>query len=175
MARVTIEDCIKEIDNTFDICTLASKRAKDLASGATSTIESKNKPSVLALKEIAQKKVGLDYFEVSNKQLADSKLFSSINEQEIVEELSQQIDDEKSGNYKVTEKTLIESLDSESPETEDTSTLINKENDGLETKESDSTTFESEAVTSESSSITEESSQPEIPEGIVTDSPENKS
>ena len=116
-------------------------------------IESKNKPSVLALKEIAQKKVGLDYFEVSNKQLADSKLFSSINEQEIVEELSQQIDDEKSGNYKVTEKTLIESLDSESPETEDRSTLINKENDGSETKESDSTTFESEAVTSKSSSI----------------------
>ena len=175
MARVTIEDCIKEIDNTFDICTLASKRAKDLASGAASSIESKNKPSVLALKEIAQKKVGLDYFEVSNKQLADSKLFSSINEQEIVEELSQQVDDEKSGNYKVTEKTLIESLDSESPETEDTSTLINKENDGSETKESDSITFESVAVTSESSSITEESSQPEISEGIVTDSPENKS
>ena len=62
MARVTIEDCIKEIDNTFDICTLASKRAKDLASGASSSIESKSKPSVLALKEIAQKKVGLDYF-----------------------------------------------------------------------------------------------------------------
>tara|TARA_B100000900_G_C20178516_1_gene552900 strand:+ start:78 stop:605 length:528 start_codon:yes stop_codon:yes gene_type:complete len=175
MARVTIEDCIKEIDNTFDICTLASKRAKDLASGAASTIESKNKPSVLALKEIAQKKVGLDYFEVSNKQLADSKLFSSINEQEIVEELSQQINDEKSGDDAITEKTLTESLDSESPAMVDTSKIINKENDGLETKESDSITFESEAVTSESSSITEESSQPEITEEIVTDSPENKS
>ena len=175
MARVTIEDCIKEIDNTFDICTLASKRAKDLASGAASTIESKNKPSVLALKEIAQKKVGLDYFEVSNKQLADSKLFSSINEQEIVEELSQQINDEKSGDDAITEKTLTESLDSESPAMADTSKIINKENDGLETKESDSITFESEAVTSESSSITEESSQPEITEEIVTDSPENKS
>ena len=45
MARVTIEDCIKEIDNSFDICTLASKRAKDLASGAASSIDSKNKPS----------------------------------------------------------------------------------------------------------------------------------
>ena len=175
MARVTIEDCIKEIDNTFDICTLASKRAKDLASGAASTIESKNKPSVLALKEIAQKKVGLDYFEVSNKQLADSKLFSSINEQEIVEELSQQIDDERSGDDAITEKTLTESPDSESPAMADTSKIINEENDGSETKESDSVTSESEAVTSESSSITEESSQPEIPEGIVTDSPENKS
>ena len=175
MARVTIEDCIKEIDNTFDICTLASKRAKDLASGAASTIESKNKPSVLALKEIAQKKVGLDYFEVSNKQLADSKLFSSINEQEIVEELSQQIDDERSGDDAITEKTLTESPDSESPAMADTSKIINEENDGLETKESDSVTSESEAVSSESSSISEESSQPETPEEIVSDSPENKS
>ena len=30
MARVTIEDCLLELDNAFDICTLAGKRAKDL-------------------------------------------------------------------------------------------------------------------------------------------------
>jgi len=175
MARVTIEDCIKEIDNTFDICTLASKRAKDLASGASSSIDSKNKPSVLALKEIAQKKVGLDYFEVSNKQLADSKLFSDINEQEIVEELSQQLDTEESDDSKITESTLLESLESESPENVDTSASVDKENNELETKQSDSVTSEPESVTSESSSATEDLSQPDIPGEIVTDSPENKS
>ncbi len=175
MARVTIEDCIKEIDNTFDICTLASKRAKDLASGAASSIESKSKPSVLALKEIAQKKVGLDYFEVSNKQLADSKLFSGINEQEIVEELSQQINTEESGESHITEKTLTESQDTESPEMEEASTLMNKDNDQLKTNESDSVTSESEAVTSESLSVTDETIEPEILEEIHTDSSENKS
>ena len=175
MARVTIEDCIKEIDNTFDICTLASKRAKDLASGASSSIESKSKPSVLALKEIAQKKVGLDYFEVSNKQLADAKLFSGINEQEIVEELSQQINTEDSSNSHITEKALTESVEDESIETEDASINMNRENDQLKTKESDSVTLESEAVTVEASSNLEETSQPEIPEEITTDSSENKS
>ncbi len=175
MARVTIEDCIKEIDNTFDICTLASKRAKDLASGAAPSIESKSKPSVLALKEIAEKKVGLDYFEISNKQLADSKLFSGINEQEIVEELSQQINTEESADSFVTEKNLTESIDSESHEIEDTPELMNKENDELKTNESDSVTFESESVTSESSPASEESSQPEIIEEMPTDSSENKS
>ena len=34
MARVTIEDCIKEVDNTFDICCIASKRARDISQGA---------------------------------------------------------------------------------------------------------------------------------------------
>ena len=96
MARVTIEDCIEEIDNAFDICTLASKRAKDLSSGAESYIDSKNKPSVLALKEIAEKKIGLEYFEVSNKQIADSKLFNGVNEEEIVEELTQQMSENTS-------------------------------------------------------------------------------
>ena len=175
MARVTIEDCIKEIDNTFDICTLASKRAKDLASGASSSIDSKNKPSVLALKEIAQKKVGLDYFEVSNKQLADSKLFSDINEQEIVEELSQQLDTEESDDSNITESTLLESLESEPPENVDTSASVHKENNELETKQSDSVTLEPESVTFESPSATEDLSQPDIPGEIVTDSPENKS
>ena len=172
MARVTIEDCIKEIDNTFDICTLASKRAKDLASGASSSIDSKNKPSVLALKEIAQKKVGLDYFEVSNKQLADSKLFSDINEQEIVEELSQQLNTEESDDTKITESAALESLESESTENADTSASIHNE---LVTEQSDSVTYEPESVTSESSSTTEDLSQPDIPGEIVTDSPENKS
>ena len=175
MARVTIEDCIKEIDNSFDICTLASKRAKDLASGAASSIDSKNKPSVLALKEIAQKKVGLDYFEVSNKQLADSKLFSSMNEQEIVEELSQQIEAEGSSDNRVTEKTLTDSLNTESLEINDTPPLMNNENNVLETSEFDSVTSGSEAVTSESSSVIDEPSQPEIPEEIASDSTENKS
>tara|TARA_B100000614_G_scaffold230693_1_gene224117 strand:+ start:551 stop:1078 length:528 start_codon:yes stop_codon:yes gene_type:complete len=175
MARVTIEDCIKEIDNTFDICTLASKRAKDLASGASSSIDSKNKPSVLALKEIAQRKVGLDYFEVSNKQLADSKLFSGINEQEIVEELSQQINSERPDDSKITEETLTESKDFDSAEKDNSSMIVNKENDQLKMNESDSITSESEAVISESSSVSEESPQPEIPEKVPTDTPENKS
>ena len=43
MARITIEDCLEELDNAFDICALAGKRAKDLASGADPLVESKDK------------------------------------------------------------------------------------------------------------------------------------
>lgn len=175
MARVTIEDCIKEIDNTFDICTLASKRAKDLASGASSSIDSKNKPSVLALKEIAQKKVGLDYFEVSNKQLADSKLFNGINEQEIVEELNQQINTGAPDDAMITEQPLTESFDSEPSGEEDASTLTNKGTDESETDISDSVTNKSEAQNPESTTTTEEPPQPEIPEELNSEYPENKS
>ena len=60
MARVTIEDCIKEVDNTFDICCIASKRARDISQGAEPLLESKNKPTVAALgKSLLRKLDGL--------------------------------------------------------------------------------------------------------------------
>ena len=47
---------------------------------------------------------------------------------EIVEELSQQLDTEESDDSKITESTLLESLESESPENVDTSASVDKEN-----------------------------------------------
>tara|TARA_Y100000817_G_scaffold43843_1_gene30377 strand:- start:163 stop:612 length:450 start_codon:yes stop_codon:yes gene_type:complete len=92
MARVTIEDCIKEVDNTYDICCIASKRARDISQGAEPLLESKNKPTVAALREIAAKKVGMDYNDVFNKQNAETKLFGGITEGEVLEELNQHIE-----------------------------------------------------------------------------------
>lgn len=54
MARVTVEDCLDNVDNRFDLVLLASKRARQLANGAESTLPWENdKPTVLALREIA--------------------------------------------------------------------------------------------------------------------------
>ena len=92
MARVTIEDCIKEVDNTFDICCIASKRARDISQGAELLLESKNKPTVAALREIAAKKVSMDYNDISNKQSAETKLFGGITESEVLEELNQHME-----------------------------------------------------------------------------------
>ena len=72
MARVTIEDCLEEVDNTYDICCIASKRARDISQGAELLLESKNKPTVAALREIAAKKIGMDYNDISNKQSAET-------------------------------------------------------------------------------------------------------
>ena len=94
MARITIEDCLEVMDNAFDICALAGKRAKDLASGAEPLIDSKDKPTVIALREISSGKIGMDYFEISNKEKIESQLFGDgISEEEVVNELSQQLED----------------------------------------------------------------------------------
>ena len=92
MARVTIEDCIKEVDNTYDICCIASKRARDISQGAEPLLESKDKPTVAALREIPAKKVGMDYNDISNKQKAETKLFGGITESEVLEELNQHME-----------------------------------------------------------------------------------
>ena len=58
MARITVEDCLKKENNRFALVVLAFKRAKQLLSGAKSTLpEVKNKPIVTALREIANSDV----------------------------------------------------------------------------------------------------------------------
>jgi DNA-directed RNA polymerase subunit omega len=60
MARVTVEDCLEVVDNRFELVLLASKRARQLAKGADPALdnsEQDDKPTVLALREIAARKV----------------------------------------------------------------------------------------------------------------------
>ncbi|MFI4914721.1 MAG: DNA-directed RNA polymerase subunit omega [Steroidobacterales bacterium] len=54
MARVTVEDCLQNVDNLFQLVLLAAQRARRLANGAEATVPLENdKPTVLALREIA--------------------------------------------------------------------------------------------------------------------------
>ncbi len=54
MARITVEDCLTNVDNLFQLVLLASQRAHRLANGAEATLPLENdKPTVLALREIA--------------------------------------------------------------------------------------------------------------------------
>ena len=57
MARVTIEDCLEQVPNRFSLIHLAFQRVKQLRSGASPEIQSKNKEVVVALREIAAGKV----------------------------------------------------------------------------------------------------------------------
>jgi DNA-directed RNA polymerase subunit omega len=55
MARVTVEDCLQNVDNLFQLVLLAAQRARRLANGAEPTIPLENdKPTVVALREIAE-------------------------------------------------------------------------------------------------------------------------
>ena len=60
MARVTVEDCLPLVDNRFGLVVLATKRARQLMAGARPLIEAKDKPPVLALREVATGKVRFD-------------------------------------------------------------------------------------------------------------------
>ncbi len=61
MARITVEDCIDFVDNRFALVVLAGKRTRQLMSGARPIVETtKNKHTVVALREIATGKVKFD-------------------------------------------------------------------------------------------------------------------
>ena len=54
MARITVEDCLQNVDNLFQLVILAAQRARRLANGAEPTVAVENdKPTVVALREIA--------------------------------------------------------------------------------------------------------------------------
>ena len=58
MARVTIEDCLDAVDNRFALALLAAKRARMLLDDAKTLVDTGNKETVTALREIAAGKVG---------------------------------------------------------------------------------------------------------------------
>jgi DNA-directed RNA polymerase subunit omega len=54
MARITVEDCLDNIENIFEMVLVASKRARRIAHGADPLVDMANdKPTVIALREIA--------------------------------------------------------------------------------------------------------------------------
>ena len=88
MARVTIEDCLKRIDNAYDIVSLASQRAKDILDGSEPKIEYPGKPSVVALKEIAEGLIDMSYFEIRRKQKIEEQLSDAIAEEEAISDIT---------------------------------------------------------------------------------------
>src|SRR5579875_3075063 len=61
MARVTVEDCVLKVPNRFELVMLAANRARDIAAGASLTLERDNdKNPVVALREIAEETVPIE-------------------------------------------------------------------------------------------------------------------
>ncbi len=55
MARLTVEDCLENIGNRYDLVLLASKRARQISMGADPLVPvNQDKPTVIALREIAE-------------------------------------------------------------------------------------------------------------------------
>jgi DNA-directed RNA polymerase subunit omega len=68
MARVTVEDCLENVDNRFQLVLVATKRARQLASGVTPFVDWENdKPTIVALREIAAGMIGPSILEEQPK------------------------------------------------------------------------------------------------------------
>ena len=75
MARITVEDCLQVVDNRFELVMMASKRARQLAAGVDAQLDNdaNDKPTVLALREIAARRIDNDYIDAGEKAERERK------------------------------------------------------------------------------------------------------
>src|SRR5471030_381694 len=86
MARVTVEDCILQIPNRFELVLLAGHRARALASGAELKVErDRDKNPVVALREIAEQKLDLGGLEEALIKGLQKRIEPEQPEEEVVE------------------------------------------------------------------------------------------
>lgn len=73
MARITVEDCLDKVENRFELVMVSSKRARQIATGGHMPLvkEEGDKPTVLALRELAA-----DLISVDSVNQADQEEFS---------------------------------------------------------------------------------------------------
>ena len=61
MARITIEDCLARIPNRFELTLAATNRARQITAGAAPLLDAdRDKPTVIALRELAAGKIGIE-------------------------------------------------------------------------------------------------------------------
>ncbi|GAA4784806.1 DNA-directed RNA polymerase subunit omega [Lysobacter hankyongensis] len=76
MARITVEDCLEVVDNRFELVMMAAKRARQLANGVEPQLdnsEANDKPTVLALREIAARRIDNGYIDAVEKSERERK------------------------------------------------------------------------------------------------------
>lgn len=86
MARLTVEDCLPHVDNRFHLVLVASRRARQIAMGADPLVPLDNdKPTVLALREIADGKIGPEILDEVSAQ--EHAMEAGVSEEEITQEI----------------------------------------------------------------------------------------
>ena len=82
MARITVEDCIDKFESRFELVLVASNRARKLHSGESPTVEKDNdKPTVIALREIADETLSID--SLKDKLIQEYQTVSPLDEEEL--------------------------------------------------------------------------------------------
>lgn len=95
MARVTVEDCLDNVDNRFELVLVATKRARQIANGKEALVPLENdKPTVVALREIAEDLITPEMLEDSPVEEVDEE--AVVVDAEVVAETTQVV--EEGGN-----------------------------------------------------------------------------
>ena len=86
MARVTVEDCLENVANRFELVMVASKRARQLATGGRDPMvqEESDKPTVIALREIAEGFVTNEILRRESEMDAEDELADVMEASEIL-------------------------------------------------------------------------------------------
>ena len=83
MARITVEDCIERVNNRFELVLLATKRARQIGHGSEPLVEEENdKPTVLALREIADGLIDSERVDVLQAEIEAAEVFDTQPEEE---------------------------------------------------------------------------------------------
>lgn len=94
MARVTVEDCLEHVDNRFELVLVATKRARQIASGKEPMVPWENdKPTVVALREIAENKLNMALLDQIETERGTDEV-SKISVEEVTAETTQVAEDE---------------------------------------------------------------------------------
>jgi DNA-directed RNA polymerase subunit omega len=76
MARITVEDCLDNIDNRFELVLTATRRARQIGHGAEPMVEEENdKPTVMALREIAEGLIDAEKVDLIEAEIEAAKVF----------------------------------------------------------------------------------------------------
>lgn len=95
MARITVEDCLENVENRFDLVMIASKRARQLQTGGKDphVPEDNDKPTVVALREIAGKHIGYAILDEIDPQPEPAREFSEMMEAEALRKSRLELDE----------------------------------------------------------------------------------
>ncbi len=86
MARVTVEDCLENVANRFELVMVASKRSRQIATGGKEPLvqAESDKPTVIALREIAEGYITADILVRQEEVNVEDELFEAMENSEAI-------------------------------------------------------------------------------------------
>lgn len=108
MARITVQDCLEQVENRFELVLTSARRARNVSLGSEARVPRQNdKPSVIALREIAEGVTGrevLDEAEPRSSEVVEVRIDAPEDEESEAGELPEDAapaDDETEGDAPV--------------------------------------------------------------------------